>query len=29
MKDIKKIYTKHQIIYYPKFYCELNHIKYI
>ena len=25
---ITRAYTKHQIIYYPKFYYELNHIEY-
>lgn len=26
--DIKKAYTKYQVIYYSKFYCKLNHIEY-
>ena len=25
---IKKAYTKHWVMYYPKFHCELNHIEY-
>lgn len=25
---IKKVYTEYQIMYYPKFYYELNHVKY-
>ena len=25
---IRRAYTKHQVIYYPKFCCELNHIEY-
>ena len=24
----KGAFTRHQVMYYPKFYCELNHIKY-
>ena len=26
--DIKKAYTKYSVIYYPKFYCKFNQIKY-
>ena len=26
--DIMEAYTKHRVIYYPKFHCELNHIEY-
>lgn len=26
--DIKRVYIKYQVIYYSKFYCELNYIKY-
>ena len=25
---IKGAYTKHRVMYYPKFHCELNHIEY-
>ena len=24
----KRAYTRHKVMYYPKFHCELNHIEY-
>ena len=27
--DIKCAYTRHWVMYYPKFHCKLNHIKYL
>ena len=26
--DIKNALTEHEVMYYPKFHCELNHIEY-